>query len=219
VTLTLNGTKVSTLDNGKYAQANGRTVNNVFYWPVPLHTGKNVVQADDGDGHADSAVIYFYGQNGLPPVADDHPLVKDVQSSNAANPAYYMEMPAQAQWPIYDDLDSTADNSFNELPPKLDGATWIATRRVTKPGQETDLTFTVTRPVTVYVMATKEDQPPAYLTGAGFAEVAGDDLIWRDNELMLVPAQLFSRKASAGETIHLAQPDRDQLVLFKEGSP
>jgi hypothetical protein len=49
--------------------------------------------------------------------------------------------------------------------------------------------------------------------------VAGDDLVWRDNDLMLVPAQLFSRKASAGETIHLAQPDRDQIVLFKEGSP
>jgi len=218
VTLTLNGEKVSTLDKGKYTQANGRTVNNVFYWPVPLHTGKNLVEADDGAGHTDSATIYFYGQNGLPPMADDNPLVKDVQSSNAANTAYYMDMPALAQWPIYYDLDSTADNSFDELPKEVDGATWIATRRVTKPGQETDLTFTVTRAATVYVMVTKEDSAPSYLTDAGFAEVPVDGLRWRDNDLNLVPAQLFSHQAAAGDAIHLAKPDRDQIVLIKEGS-
>jgi beta-galactosidase len=219
VTLTLNGEKVSTLDKGKYTQANMRTVDNVFYWPVPLHTGKNVVQADDGARHTDSATIYFYGQNGLPPVPDDNPLVKDVQSSNTANTAYYMDMPAQAQWPIYYDLDSTADNSFDELPPQVDGATWIATRRVTKSGQEAELTFTVTRPATVYVMATKEDRDPSYLTSAGFEEVPVDGLRWRGNDLTLVPAQLFSHKASAGDTIHLGKPDRDQIVLIKEGSP
>jgi hypothetical protein len=41
-------------------------------------------------------------------------------------------------------------------------------------------------------------------------------MVWRDNRLMLVPAQLFSHQAAAGEVIHLAQPDRDEIVLVKE---
>ena len=98
VTLTLNGQKVSTLANGQYIIPNGpwvlhpdgkrnssavepapaadaprpyepEKVDNVFYWPVPLRTGKNVVTATDDRGHSDTATIYFYGKDGLPETA------------------------------------------------------------------------------------------------------------------------------------------------------
>jgi hypothetical protein len=65
-------------------------------------------------------------------------------------------------------------------------------RHVTKPGQKTDLTFKLTRPATVFVMATQRAEAPSFLTGAGFKEVASPHMVWRDNDLMLVPAQLSS---------------------------
>ncbi len=216
LTLTLNGEKISTLENGKYSQSNGHLVDNVFYWPVPLHTGKNTATVSDGAGHDDSAVIYFYGANGLPEIPVTNPLVTDLQTSNTNNRAYFMDMPVQAQWPVYYDLDSTADNSFDALPEQIQGAKWIAMRRVTKTGQESDLSFKLARPATAFVMVTKTDVAPSFLADAGFKEVSTSDLIWRDNNLQLVPAQLFSRQAKTGETIHLAQPDRDEIVLLKE---
>jgi hypothetical protein len=127
-----------------------------------------------------------------------------------------MDMPVQAQWPIYYDLDSTADNSFDALPAEISGAKWIALRRVTKANQETDLSFKLARPATIFVMATRAENAPAFLTDAGFQEVSVPNLVWRDNRLMLVPAQLFSRPAVAGEIIHLAQADRDEIILLKE---
>jgi len=221
LTLALNGQTVSTLDNGQYAQSNGRRVNNVFFWPAPLHTGKNTATVSDGAGHSDSAVLYFYGANGLPEIPVSNPLVTDLQSSNPNNPAHFMDMPVEAQWPIYYDLDSTADKSFDSLPAQIEGSKWIALRRVTKPGQETDLTFKLARPATVFVMATR---PEAVLAtrrmqspvDAGFKEVPVPNLVWRDNDLMLVPAQLFSRPSAAGDIIHLPRPDRDQIVMLKE---
>ena len=216
LTLTLNGETVSTLENGKYTQTNGRRVDHVFFWPVPLHTGKNTAAVSDGADHSDSAAIYFYGTNGLPELPLTNPLVTDLQTSNPANTARFMDMPVQPQWPIYCDLDSTADNSFDALPSQIKGAKWIALRRVTKPGQECDLTFKLSRPATVYVMATRRNEAPSFLTAVGFKEVSAQDLVWRDNNLMLVPAQLFSLQARAGQVIHLAQPDRDEIVLLKE---
>ncbi len=216
LTLTLNGEKISTLENGQYTQSNGRQVNNVFFWKTPLHTGKNTATVSDDTGHSDSAVIYFYGTNGLPELPVTDPLVTDLQTSNPDNHAYFMDMPVQAQWPIYYDLDSTADNSFDTLPAEIEGAKWIALRRVTKPGQKTDLTFKLTRPATVFVMATKLAVAPSFLTDAGFKEMKSRDLVWRDNSLQLVPAQLFSRQVTAGEAIYLTQPDRDDIVLVKE---
>jgi beta-galactosidase len=216
LTLTLNGENISTLDNGQYTQGNGRRVDNVFFWKTSLHTGKNTATVSDGAGHSDSAVIYFYGTNGLPELPVTDPLVADLQTSNPDNKARFMDMPVQPQWPVYYDLDSTADNSFDTLPSAVEGAKWIALRRVTKAGQETDLTFKLARPATVFVMATRRTEPPSYLTDAGFKEVSSPDLVWRDNRLMFVSAQLFSRRVAAGEVVHLAQPDRDEIVLLKE---
>lgn len=216
LTLTLNGETVSTLENGQYSQSNGRHVNNVFYWKTPLHTGKNIAVVSDGSGHTDSAVIYFYGTNGLPELPVANPLVADLQTSNPANRAYFMDMPVRAQWPIYYDLDSTADNTLAELPDEVKGAKWIALRRVTKKGLPTDVSFKLTRPATVFVMTAKLAQAPAFLTGASFNEVTKPDLMWRNNNLTLEPAQLFSREASAGEVVRIPEPDRDEIVLVKE---
>jgi hypothetical protein len=152
----------------------------------------------------------------LPELPVVNPLVTDLQTSNPNNRACFMDMPAHPQWPIYYDLDSTADNSFDALPAAIEGAKWIALRRVTKAGQETDLSFKLTRPATIWVVATRRDAPPSSLTDVGFKEVPSASLVWRDNDLMLVQAQLFSRPAAAGEVIHLARPDRDEIVLLKE---
>jgi beta-galactosidase len=215
LTLTLNGEIISTLANGSYTQTNGRRVDNVFFWKTPLHTGKNVAMVSDVAGHSDSAVIYFYGANGLPELPAT-PLVTDLQTSGTNNRAYFMDMPVRAQWPVYYDLDGSADNSFATLPPEIEGAKWIALRRVTKAGQETDLSFKLARPATVFVMATKQDSTPSFLTESGFQEISKPGLVWRDNRLMLVPAQLFTRQMAAGEAIHLAPFDRDAIILLKE---
>ena len=219
VTLKLNGQTVSSLQNGQYSQEGNRRVDNVFYWPVPLRTGKNDVVVSDDAGHSDSATIYFYGAGGQPEAAPQHPLVENLQSSNPVNAAYFMDMPVQAQWPIYYDLDSTADNSFDELPEALRDARWIATRRVTKDGEATDLSFKVMRPATVFVACTQTGAEPAYLAGARFQKAEAPGFVWRDNRLQLVPALLYSHHAAAGETIRIAQPDRDQIVLVKEDAP
>ena len=216
LTLVVNGAKASTLENGQYKHGNGRRADNVFYWPVALRTGKNMVQVSDEAGHTDSAVLYFYGKGGAPEVPAGKPLVTGLKTSNPKNQAYYMDVPVRAQWPFYYDLDSTADNSFDALPEAVRGATWITTRRLTQEGQESSLEFTLTRPAKVYVMCTKAGKSPAFLTAAGLTEVHDPQLVWRDNDLLLVPAQLFMRSAAAGETIRLGPADRDAVVLLKE---
>jgi len=215
LTLALNGETVSTLTNGSYMQAGGHRVDNVFFWKTQLHTGRNTVAVSDNAGYTDSAVIYFYGANGLPEVPV-HPLVTELTTSGTSSRAYFMDMPVKDQWPIYYDLDGTADNSFDRLPEEIEGAKWIAMRRVTKAGQETGLNFKVTHAATVFVMATRHPQSPSFLAEAGFKEVPRPGIVWRDNNLMLVPAQLFSRKAVAGEVVHLNKSDRDEIVLVKE---
>jgi beta-galactosidase len=261
VTLTLNGKTVSTLDNGQYVIPNGpylthvdgkkgkrgeppppprppRTyvpekIDNVFYWPVALKPGKNTVTATDDKGNSDSATIYYYGDPTAPVPADATLPITNLASSNVNNPAYFMDMPVHAQWPIYYDLDSTADNSWNTIPPELVNATWIALRRVSKPDpvvvaakpsrkpaapepdESTNLSFTMTRPGKVYIMATRKAGPPAFADGGAFKEVPIGNFVWRDNALMLVPAQLYVHQAATGEKISVSLGDRDAVVLIK----
>ena len=263
VTLTLNGQKVSTLANGQYVIPNGpwrlhvdkkkpkpgepvppppeprpyapEKIDNVFFWPVPLHTGKNVVTATDDRGHSDTATIYFYGKDGLPELPQALLPISNLTSSNPDNPAHYIDMPVQAQWPIYADLDSTADNSWNTLPAEVENATWVALRRVTKTGiaapaakpnraadahvtpeqnEATSLSFTATRPERIFLMATKTGTNPTF-AGTSFKEVPSAASVWRDNALLLVPAQLYLHEAAAGERISLSLGDRDAVVMIK----
>lgn len=214
LTLTLNGQIVSTIQDGEYKNAD-RVVNHVFYWPVALREGRNTVSVSDGAGHSDSTIVYFQGSGGFPPLPGN-PLVTDLSSSNSANPAFYIEDSVHEQWPVYYDLDSTADNSFDQLPATLDETTWIATRRVTKAGQNTSLSFKVTRDATVFVMATQMAAAPAFLSG--FTKTGDTGLLWRDNNLNLIPTELYSRSAPAGTTVTIGLPDRDMVVLLKEGN-
>ena len=194
-----------------------------------LHTGKNVVTASDDRGRTDTATIYFYGKDGLPESPDNSLPLSGLTSSNAGNPAYYMAMPIREQWPIYYDLDSNADNSWNTIPPEIENATWIAVRRITVPAgpptkqnpkptllQSTDLSFTTTKAEKIYIMATQTDAPPAFATSGQFKEVApGTTTLWRNNDLLLVPAQLYAHEAAAGEKIRLTLGDRDAIVMIK----
>jgi beta-galactosidase len=220
VTLKLNGETVSTLSNGQYSQndpvnrtGNGE-IDNVFFWPAPLHEGKNTVVVTDDKGTTDAAKIYFQGANGLPEVPTSNPLITNLVSSNANNSVYYMDMPLKAQWPFYYDLDSTADNSLDLIPDALQGATWLALSRVTKPGKATDVSFTLTKPATIYVMTTKQNKEPGFVP-ANFKEVDVGPLSWRGDDLILVPAQLYSRHVAARESVKLSLGDRDALVLMK----
>jgi beta-galactosidase len=221
VTLFLNGSEVSTLKNGSYEQVdpanqtgNGE-IDNVFYWPVPLRTGKNVVRATDSNGQTDSEIVYFYGSNGVPELPDTAVVIKDLTSSNPNNQAYYMDMPVHAQWPVYYDFDGYADNTLDQIPQSLEGASWLALRRVTRLGQTTRVSFTATKPITVYVIATKEDTEPSALISAGFAKVDIPEFQWRGNDLILVDAELYSEKLSAGASLSIPLGDRDAMVLFK----
>jgi beta-galactosidase len=242
VTLTLNGEKVSTLDDGQYVIPDGpwahhshkkagqadapdtapessrppMKVDHVFYWPIPLNTGKNIVTASDDQGHSDTAVIYFYGDKGLPESPLENSPVKDLSSSNPQNPAYYIDAPVHNQWPIYTDLDSTADNSWDSVPAEIKDATWIALRRVTKPGQATDLSFTLTRPMKVYVAASQNDSSADEWDKTRFKATATQPFLWRDNALNLVPAKLFLHDGHAGETIRIPLGPGDAVVLLKE---
>jgi beta-galactosidase len=237
LTLTLNGKTVSTLPNGKYTQPDGPyllhpgtkagfpapRVPNVFFWPVPLRSGKNTVSVGDGHGHTDTAVVYFYGTGGAPEMPVERPLIASLASSNAANPAFFMDMPVHAQWPIYTDLDSTADNSWNLIPHDVEGARWIALHRVTKKDQATSVTLTLTRPATLYVVASLHSddeftgkQIPESLKASGVAFVPNGPFRWRDNALMLVPAGLYQRQVKAGEAVTIQLGDTDAAILLKE---
>jgi beta-galactosidase len=217
VTLTLNGQTVSTLQNGQYAQNDPENktgsgeIDNVFYWPVPLQKGKNLVSVKDDRNVADSAILYYDAPGDQPPSSPTD-LIKDLSSSNPANPVYWMDMPVQPQWPFYCDFDSTGDNSLDLLPDAINGASWLALHRVTKPGEATTVKFALTSPATVFVMCTKMDSPPQL---PGFSEVAAGPLSWRADDLILTSAQLYSKQVAAGESVSLDLGDRDALVLMK----
>jgi hypothetical protein len=52
----------------------------------------------------------------LPELPEGNPPLKNLSSSNPQNPAYYTDAPVHDQWPIYTDLDSNADNSWDSVP-------------------------------------------------------------------------------------------------------
>lgn len=230
--LTLNGQMVSSLDNGAYIQSAGpyqqvgkkdpaekdpdlEKIDNVFYWPVPLHVGKNVISVSDGAGHDDSAVIYFEGTNGLPESPTANLPLKDLTSSNAQNPAYYIDAPIHDQWPLYSDLDSTADNSWDGVPDEAKGATWLALCRVSKPKMATEVSFTLTRPMKLLIATDKNGGSDDTWSQAGFKEMGSGSFLWRNNELNLVPGKLLVHYGQSGETVRIPLGQQDAVVLLK----
>ena len=163
----------------------------------------------------EGVAAYRYAPGAQPAPADSAPLLKNLASSNPANPAYLMDMPVREQWPIYADFDGSADNTLNTLPPVLKDARWLALRRVTKACQGTKVSFTLGKPATVYILATTGTAVPEGWSKAGFQPIAAPNLVWRDNRLLLVPATLYAKTAPAGATFTIPLEDRDALCLFK----
>ena len=208
LTLTVNGTLVGMQTNGAYLLPNGTGSGNVFAWDNALGPGRNEVTVSDGAGHADTAVIYAErgAENGL---------VRDLQSSNFGNPAYFIARPIEAEQPFYDNFDGSGDNTFHQIPALLEGADWITFRRPAAATQTT-LSFTLapgSGQTDVFLMLTRSAPHPAPVP-AGWTDtnVTGT---WRDNALNLAPYALYRRTFAAGNAVSVPPLASDYVVLLK----
>ena len=209
LTLTVNGAVVGTAQNGAYLLPNGTASSNVFDWTEALQPGRNAVVVDDGAGHSDSAIIYAE-------TGEANGLVRDLKSSNPANPADFIAEPVQAEWPCYDNFDGTGDNTFHDIPSVLKDAGWITLGRPTKPAAQTALTFTLapnSGPTDIFLLMTTMPAHPVAIP-AGYADT-GTVGTWRDNQLNLVQFKLFRRTAGSGQTVFIPAFAQDYLVLIK----
>ncbi|MBW8782777.1 MAG: DUF2020 domain-containing protein [Verrucomicrobia bacterium] len=248
LTLTVNGVTRGTQRNGDYRLPDseskakngavtttpGIPVANVFFWKTPLAPGRNVIAISDGHGHDDQMIVYQQS-GGTPPPAAPDALVQDLRSSNPANPAVFIDRAIEAQGPVYTDVDGSSDNTFDLLPAVIDGASWIATRRLSDPALKTNLGFRLnpaSKGATVFVLfstgthpvITLKPQEPAVaaaaeafarsLTAAGF-KPTDSKTIWRDHGLNRTDAALWSRPLAPGEALSLPGETLDYVVLLK----
>jgi hypothetical protein len=209
----------------------GIVINNVFFWKAPLAAGKNVIEVRDNAGNSKSMIIYQKAADGAMPVPEDS-LVVDVTSSNENSPALFIDRPVESQGPFYSEVDGSSDNTFDVLPKPVEGAHWIATKRLSDEKNKTDLSFRLTKPATVYVMyavgtfpAHTLDKPDEAMTKtaaalkeslekAGFKDT-GVKTTWRRQTCWLGDCGLLSRKSKAGETITIPGQTLDYVVLIK----
>jgi beta-galactosidase len=243
--LMLNGVSQGTLKNGDYKlpdsekkQRDGKVtpipgivVDNVFFWKAPLRPGRNMIEVRDGRGLSKSMVIYQKPADSPVP-AETNAVVADLKSSNPANPAVFIDRPVEPQGPFYYDVDGSSDNTFDRLPPEVEGAAWIATRRLSDPNMKTDLSFRLNGDATVYILHStgtfpnitlrkpnEETQKVAAdlsqaLSAAGFRNT-GAKITWRGHDLVLAHCSLWSRPSQAGETIIIPGYTLDYCVLIK----
>ena len=209
--LSLNGVAQGRQENGAFRHPNRRRVDNVFFWPAPLRPGRNEVAVRDPAGHEDRAIIYFDGA-GAP--APEDPLVRGLRSSAAANPAVFIDQPAQAQWPFYSEFDGTADNTFDLLPEEVAGAGWISTGRMSKPERRSSISFTAGAPAEIFVIGSEASALDQALRHAGF-EATGRTGRWRNDALALVPYRLFRRAVIAGDRVTIPPVTADYVVLVR----
>lgn len=240
VELFINGESQGKRNNGDYRQPRSvypkewqgdtMAINNVFFWNAPLQPGRNVVEAKDSNGQTDTVVVYQRTATG-----DDaeNDLVSAVESSNSDNVAHYIGRPVEAQSPFYYMVDGSSDNTFDKLPEALEGATWISTKRLSDPKAKTDLSFTLKKEATVFVMHSTGTFPAIVLREpdqklVAAAEALEKDLkfsgftksdeaaIWRGHDMWLADAAVWGRKAKAGQTIKIPGQTLDYVVLIKE---
>lgn len=244
--LTLNGAPLEKIKNESYripdsgmkkrdgtvAPVSGIPVANVFFWKTPLKPGRNVVEVDDGRGHGDRMIIYQKPAGAPDPAA----LVQDLQSSNAENPACFIGRPVESQGPVYTDVDGSSDNTFDVLPNEVEGADWIATRRLSNPRLKTDLEFRINpsaKGATVFVLFSTGvyptvtlKQPDAAiasaaealresLAAAGF-KASGTGAVWRDHLLNRAFAELWSRNLAPGEKLKVPGQTLDYVVMVRD---
>jgi beta-galactosidase len=243
--LTLNGVAQDKIKNGSYripdaemknkdgkiTPVPGIPVANVFFWKTPLRPGQNVIEVSDGRGHGDRMIIYQQPTGASDPTA----LVQDLRSSNAENPAVFIDRPVEAQGPVYTDVDGSSDNTFDILPNDVEGAAWIATRRLSDPKLKTDLEFRINpsaKGATVFVLFTTGAYPtvtlkqpdPAIasaadalrnsLAAAGF-KASGTQAVWRDHQLNRANAELWSREVKPGEKLNLPGQTLDYVLMLR----
>jgi beta-galactosidase len=208
LTLFLNGQRVGDLPNGAFRHRNGRRVDNVFHWRVPLREGRNDVRVADASGHEDTAVVYYNAPGRSVPAPGREDPIDELRSSNPKTPALFVAQPVRPQWPFYGEFDGSADNTFDRLPREVEGASWISTPRLSKPENRTRLSFRLRRDADVFVM-TSGDSP-----GAPFEEVK-ESMLWRDNDLRLVPCRLYRRSGGTGDRVAVPAGKGDRVVLVK----
>jgi hypothetical protein len=191
-------------------------VENVFSWPAALRPGRNEASVTDGAGRTDAAVFYYAPPGGGPAPEEPGALVQDLRSSNPRSPAWFIAQPLQAQWPFHWEMDGSADNTLDEVPEPMRGASWISTRRLSKADARTDLSFRLGAGARVLVMITRGHRLPPGLVRAGFRDT-GAAGVWRDNDLRLVPYAVYARDARAGERVTVRGVTADYLVAVKPG--
>lgn len=197
LTLTVNGKEVGTQANGSYTLPVGGEADNVFSWPNALRRGRNVVTVSDGLGHSDTSLIYTDGGTELG-------AVRDLASSNPINPAVFIDQPVHADWPVYTDFDGTADSTFGPIPAILKGARPVATRRVSRTGLETALTFALppdAGPTDMFLVVSTAPVPPAALL-YGWTDT-GVRGVWRDNSTQLVSNAIYRQTVSGGGRVRV----------------
>jgi beta-galactosidase len=239
--LTLNGVAQEKIKNGSYriqdAMAGkqlipGIAVANVFFWETPLTPGRNVVEVSDGRGHSDRMIIYQTPGETQNAAA----LIQDLKSSNPENPAYFIDRPVESQAPVYIDVDGSSDNTFDILPKEIEGAAWIATRRMSDPRLKTDLEFSINPSAggaTVLVLFSTGDYPivtlkrPDHfiedaasalrksLAAAGFTS-SEEKAVWRDHLLNRAYAELWRRTMKPGEQVYLPGQTLDYVVMVRQ---
>ena len=208
LTLTVNDTVIGTQANGAYVLPNGAGSDNVFAWDNALSPGRNAITVSDGAGHSDTAIVY--AERG-----EENGLVRSLQSSNPANPAYFIAAPVLPEQPFYDNFDGTGDNTFHAIPALLEGASWITFSRPATIAAQTMLSFTLapgSGQTDVFLMLTAAPRSASVPRGWTDTGAAGT---WRDNALNLVPYALYRRTFAAGEAVSIPPLMSDYVVLLK----
>jgi beta-galactosidase len=221
-------------NDGTVIPVPGIPVANVFFWKTPLKPGRNVVEVSDGQGHSDRMIIYQKSANASDPAS----LVQDLKSSNADNPAFFIDRPVESQGPVYTDVDGSSDNTFDILPKEVEGAGWIATRRLSDPKLKTDLNFRInpsTKGATVFVLFSTGFYPTVTLkqtdsvivnaaealrkslSSAGFKS-CNIEAIWRDHLLVRTCAELWSCDVAPGEKLKLPGQTLDYVVMVRDAA-
>jgi len=219
VTLTVNGQDRGRRRNGDYRNPRGQQIDNVFLWRGPLIPGRSEVTVRDAGGREQRAVFYQLPGQWTQWPEEPGALVRDLRSSNPKSRCHYINAPVHAQWPVYHEYDGTANNTFADIPAPLEGATWIATGRLSKPGKRTRLDFRIasdSRGADVWILHSRGSDVPPGWAAAGFVD-SGTTGEWRNDDLRLVPLRALHRWYAAGAAVSIAAGTLDYVVLVRAG--
>lgn len=202
LSLMVNGKKHAAVENGAY-QLDDRSVGNVFLWADILVPGRNEITVSDGK-HEENCVIYYQNTPDEPGAP-----ISNLRASNGD--AYYINFPVQPQWPFHSTFDGTSLHTFDEIPDQLKNAGWISTRRQDMEESRTDLSFSATTDIDVYIMsdvsqdaqeASRSSEHPQWLSDAGFVDT-GLRGQWRGDSLYLKNYVLYKKTCQKGSQVKL----------------